>query len=276
LLHVEAIDYDPLKASLGKLVSRSVLRRKLFFKALGALFLRQWHIRAALKAIKRETQIHDILDAGSGYGQYSYYMGKLWPHAAILGVDVKEEQVHDSRWFTHKIARRNVHFEVGDLTTFVRPESFDLALSVDVMEHILEDEAVFRNVCASLRPGGLFVISTPATSKEESHIDPDSVIGEHVREGYTEREFKDKLERSGFVIATMKRVYGPVWGRFAWQTLQRIPMRLLSISKLFLVIVIPWMIVVYPFAAVAMALDVRSDGRRGGGWLMIARKSLAN
>ncbi len=168
MLHVEAIDYDPLKAVLGRMVARSVLRRKLFFKALGALFLRQWHVRAALKAIKRDHQVHDILDAGSGYGQYSYYMGRLWPHAAILGVDVKEEQVRDCRWFTHRIQRRNVHFELGDLTTFERAESFDLALSVDVMEHILEDEAVFRNVFASLRPGGLFVISTPATVKEES------------------------------------------------------------------------------------------------------------
>ncbi len=95
-----------------------------------------------------------------------------------------------------------------------------------------------------------------------------------MREGYTEREFYHKMQNAGFTVDVLKRVYGPVWGTFAWQTLQRIPMRLLSLSKLFFVVVIPWMIVLYPFAALAMFLDVRARNKRGGGWLMVARKPL--
>ena len=40
--------------------------------------------------------------------------------------------------------------------------SFDLALSVDVMEHIVEDVEVFRNIHTSLKDGGMLLISTPS------------------------------------------------------------------------------------------------------------------
>jgi SAM-dependent methyltransferase len=269
----EAIHYDPLKAVLGRCVSRSVLGRRLFYTALGMLFLRQWHVRAVLKRIARTKKVSGIFDAGSGYGQYSYIMGKFFPDAKITAVDVKDEQIDDGRWFAERVGQKNVTFEVGDLTTFVKANAFDLALSVDVMEHILEDEAVYRNVSASMKSGGLFVITTPAID----HVPPpsgafESVIGEHVREGYTEQEFRAKLTRAGFVVERMRRSYGPVWGRIAWQLLQRIPMKLLTISKWFAIVVVPWMIVVYLPAALCMWLDVMLPNRTGGGWVVTARK----
>jgi SAM-dependent methyltransferase len=269
----ESIHYDPLKAVLGRFVSRSVLGRRLFYTALGMLFLRQWHVRAELKRIARTKKVKGIFDAGSGYGQYTYLMGKFFPDAKITAVDVKDEQIEDGQRFSERVGQHNVTFEVGDLTTYVKPNAFDLALSVDVMEHILDDEAVYRNVCASLRNDGLFVITTPAMD----HVAPPtgefaSVIGEHVREGYTEQEFRAKLTRAGFVVERMSRAYGPVWGRIAWQLLQRIPMKLLTISKLFAIVVVPWMIVVYLPAALCMWLDVIVPNRTGGGWVVTARK----
>lgn len=272
-----AIDYDPLKAKLGKLVSRNVLLRRLFYTALGMLFLRQWHVRAELKHIARKQgkSIRDIFDAGSGFGQYTYSMSKLFPKARILAVDVKEEQIDDCNRFTRRVGKKNTTFQVGDLTTFYQAGAFDLALSVDVIEHIADDKAVFANVLVSLRPGGIFIVATPSakvSGAERGEDENFSVVGEHVRQGYTQQEFMDKITRAGFTVEKLKYTYGPVWGRLAWLILQRIPMRLLSISKVFAVIVIPWMIVLYLPAAFFMWLDVHAKNKTGGGWLMIARK----
>jgi SAM-dependent methyltransferase len=273
LLQVESIEYDPFKAVLGRIVSDKPLMRRLFYAALGALFLRQWHVRTELKRIARaEKHIKGIFDAGSGYGQYSYLMTKLFPEARIVAVDVKPEQIEDCRRFFAKRGKTNVEFEVGDLTVFERKESFDLALSVDVMEHILDDEAVYRHVYNSLRSGGLFVMNTPHTERPASHENMDSVVGEHVREGYTETEIRDKITGAGFRLERLRKTYGPVWGRAAWTLLQRVPMLLISRSKLLIVLVIPWLIVMYLPAAFCMVMDVLSRGKKGGGWLMTARK----
>jgi SAM-dependent methyltransferase len=272
---MKEIHYDPLKEVLGKFVSRNTLLRRLFYTALGMLFLRQWHVRCTLKKIAKQKPKWDIFDAGSGYGQYTYLMGKVFPQNSILALDVKPEQVDDCNWFTQKVGQKNCTFIVDDLVTYNKPDSFDLALSVDVMEHILEDEQVFANVFKSLRKNGVFVIATPSTKDGEHHHDEGeafSVIGEHVREGYTEQEFREKITRAGFVIEKMKYTYGPVWGRLAWMILQRIPMLLLSTSKLFAIIVAPWMLIMYLPAALCMWLDVHVTNRFGGGWMLIARK----
>ena len=267
------IDYDPIKTPLGRLVSRCVWLRELFFIALGALFLREWHVKKALRQLAEERSDWEIFDAGSGFGQYTHFMARNFPKSRIYAIDVKPEQIEDSNWFAERIGDRNCTFEVGDLTEFRRPDSFHLVLSVDVMEHILEDEKVFANVFVSLKDGGYFLIGTPSakTASDEKTDDMHSVVGEHVREGYEERELQRKLEKAGFRVLYMKRTYGP-WGKIAWQLLQRIPMLLLDKSKFFLPLLIPYYLLVYLPAAFCMAMDVQTHNTTGGGWLVLAQK----
>lgn len=273
MLQLESIEYDPFKSVLGNMVRRSPLLRRFFYAILGALFLRQWHVRAVLKQIANgPDKIRDIFDAGSGYGQYSYLMAKLFPQAKIYAVDVKEEQIEDCRRFFKARGKTNAQFELGDLTVFERPNSFDLALSVDVMEHILDDVAVYRHVYNSLRSGGVFIINTPRTGREESHENIDTPIGEHVREGYTEAEFITKITDAGFRVEKLRKTYHPFWGRIAWTILQRIPMWLISHSKLLALVAIPWIVLLYMPAAFCMWMDVAINSEKGWGWLMIARK----
>lgn len=266
------IDYDPVKAPLGRFVARRVWLRRLFFTALGALFLREWHVKKALRELSVQRSDWEIFDAGSGFGQYAHYMARHFPQAKVFGVDVKPEQIDDSNWFSKRI-RENCTFEVGDLAEFQREDTFHLALSVDVMEHVLEDEKVFANIFASLKSGGYFLMGTPSASKM-SNPDADevhSVVGEHVREGYTEEEMRQKLERAGFRILWTKRTYGS-WGQIAWKLLQRFPMWLLDKSKLFAPLLLPYYLVVYLPAAFCMAMDVNANNTRGGGWLVLAQK----
>ncbi len=88
--------YDPIKDTLGALVRRSPLLRKLFYKSLGAMFLREWYVKRKIKLLYGANPPADIFDAGSGFGQYSYFMAKRFPHAKINAVDVKEDQISDS------------------------------------------------------------------------------------------------------------------------------------------------------------------------------------
>jgi 2-polyprenyl-3-methyl-5-hydroxy-6-metoxy-1,4-benzoquinol methylase len=264
------IDYDPLKGRLGRFVARSAWRRRLFFTALGALFLREWHVKKALRQLSHQRNSWKILDAGMGFGQYTHFMARHFPNATILGIDVKREQIEDARWFTARVGDVRCTFEYADLTEFRQPDTFDLALSVDVMEHVLEDEKVFANIFASLKNEGYFLVGTP-TASESKAAEFHSVVGEHVREGYSESEFRQKLEKAGFRILSMKRTYGP-WGGIAWRLLQRIPMRIQNMSKLFLPLLVPYYIIAYLPAAFCMMMDVRCENQRGGGWLVLAQK----
>src|SRR6056297_423863 len=152
--------YDPIKRRLGALFNKTPFLRKLFYHLLNLLLLRSWHIRKELRKVRRTLpNAPNILDAGSGFGQYDYTMALQFPAAKITAVDVKQEQIDDCNNFFSRIGKaERVRFEYGDLTRWLKPDTYDLALSVDVMEHIEDDITVFKNLADSLKKGGFLII----------------------------------------------------------------------------------------------------------------------
>src|SRR6266571_1032756 len=131
------MEYDPIKDKLGGFFNRSPFFRKAFYSLLDLLLLRTWHVHKHLDEwAKNHPKGADILDAGSGFGQYTWYMSRMNKNYRILSVDVKEDYMAQAREFFKHEGNNNVEFRVEDLVTFRQPNSFDLIVSVDVMEHI--------------------------------------------------------------------------------------------------------------------------------------------
>lgn len=270
------MEYDPIKRSLGNVFNKSPFLRKVFYNLLDLLLLRAWHVHRELShfssILSRKAEIA-ILDAGSGFGQYSYWMTKKFPGAKILAVDVKDEQVADCNDFFQKIGKTNVQFQVADLTKFVQENTYDLALSVDVMEHILEDILVFQNIHASLRPGGMLLISTPSDQGgSDVHENSEgSFIGEHVRDGYNINGIEDKLRLAGFSKVQARYSYGTP-GKISWRLSMKYPMQLLNRSKLFFIVIPVYYLITYPFSFVLNYIDTHSTHKTGTGLIVKAWK----
>ena len=285
------MEYDPIKRSLGNVFNSSPLLRRLFYNLLDLLLLRTWHIHKEINALTTSPPLsspptkgvgfisptrrnkYKILDAGSGFGQYSYWLSGKNAAWEILAVDVKEEQVADCNNFFQKIGRKNVKFEVADLTAFSHPEMYDLALSVDVMEHILEDVKVFKNIYSSLKQGGVLLISTPSDQggSDVSENSQGSFIGEHVRDGYNIIEIENKLKSAGFTKIQAGYSYG-VPGKISWKLSMKYPMQLLSASKLFFVLIPFYYLITYPFAFVLNYIDISTSHKTGTGLIVKAWK----
>ncbi len=271
--------YDPIKRQLGNLFNRSPLLRKLFYYLLDLLLLRAWHVKKAMRSIQKESPEEEmnILDAGSGFGQYCHRMSNLFPKAKILGVDVKQEQMDDCNNFFRQIGKGDrVSFTVADLTKFKLPNHYQLILSVDVMEHILEDEQVFQNFNESLQQGGILLISTPSDQggSDADHHEEEGVHGfieEHVRDGYNKEELRAKLIRAGFSKVEITYTYG-TYGSVAWMLSMKFPIRLLGVSKIFYVLLPLYYLLIFPFCAILNWLDVCRINKSGTGLLVKAVK----
>jgi SAM-dependent methyltransferase len=268
------MQYDPIKRSLGSIFNKTPLLRKLFYHLLDLLLLRSWHIHDELRkwkaSIKKSTVM--ILDAGAGFGQYSYYLSGA-ENFSILAVDVKEEQVADCNQFFQQIGRKNVVFEIADLTVFKLEDTYDLILSVDVMEHILEDVLVFKNFVSSLKTGGMLLISTPSDQGgSDVHEGSDtSFIEEHVRDGYNIDEIEEKLLSAGFSKVVARYSYGAP-GKIAWRLSMKYPIQLLGVSKLFFIVLPFYYMLTYPVAFVLNFFDMTMDHSTGTGLIVKAWK----
>ena len=266
--------YDKIKEPLGRFFNRAPWMRKLFYGLLDLLLLRAWHANRELRKWSKTAPYKaKILDAGSGFGQYTYRMARMGKGYNILAVDVKDEQVADCNEFFSKVGLRNVHFQVDDLTTFKRDNTYDLILCVDVMEHIEDDVQVLKNYYASLKAGGQLIISTPSDQGGSDVHDEDgtSFIEEHVRDGYGIEEIREKMQLAGFSQIKPRYQYGNP-GQISWRLSMKWPMQMLSISKAFFIILPFYYLITFPFAAVLNWFDTRIQHRSGTGLVVLGWK----
>ncbi len=269
------MQYDPIKRSLGSVFNRTPFLRILFYRLLDLLLLRSWHVRRELKKLNKQG-FHPVQigDAGSGFGQYVYYLTRNYPEARITGLDIKQEQVDDCNRFFTSIGKQDlVAFEYADLTGLDRKEVFDLVLSIDVMEHIEDDRGVMKHLCQSLKPGGILLISTPSDQggSDVHHEHEASFIDEHVRDGYGVDEIDEKLRTAGFSEVDIRYSYGRP-GKISWKLSMKFPIRLANINRLFLLLLPVYYLLVYPFCFFLNMADVRGDHSTGTGLIVKCKK----
>ncbi|MDP2723680.1 MAG: class I SAM-dependent methyltransferase [Bacteroidales bacterium] len=272
--------YDPIKRKLGVVFNSAPFLRKLFYHLLDLLLLRSWHIRKEVKWwAKSVSGKQMILDAGSGFGQYDYYLASKNKDWTIKGVDVKQEQIDDCNQFFNKIGLTNAAFAEADLTKINESDKYNLVLCVDVMEHIEEDELVFKNFYKALKPKGMLLVSTPSDQGgSDVHHDHDDhqdgaqgFIDEHVRDGYGIQDITDKLKRAGFSRSEVYYQYGPP-GKIGWKLSMKYPIMMLNTSALFYIVLPFYYLVTFPFVLILNAMDVANSHKTGTGLVAKAWK----
>jgi SAM-dependent methyltransferase len=201
-------------------------------------------------------------------------MARRFPSARVLAVDVKEDYLENARrFFSRTPMAERVELAYEDLTDLKAPGPFDLILSVDVMEHIEDDRAVFQNFARVLNKGGFVVINTPSDrgGSDVTGEEDTSFIEEHVRDGYNLEELKQKLVDAGLMPVVGRYTYG-VYGSLAWKMIIKFPMLMLSRSRLFILLLPLYYLFFLPAGLVLNALDVRTPNPEGTGLLVVATR----
>jgi SAM-dependent methyltransferase len=269
------MQYEPIKRSLGRFFAGSLFMRKTLYFLLDLLLLRTWHVKKALRKIARQFPGEaSVLDAGSGFGQYTWRMSRMNSRWKIKAIDINQEQIDECNNFFGKTGLSGrVSFQTCDLTTMADLNSYDIILSVDVMEHIEEDLLVFQNFYKSLKNNGILLISTPSdkggsdvhSDKEESFID------EHVRDGYSIKDITEKLSLTGFRAIEAGYTYGKP-GNISWRLSMKYPIKMLNISYLFFIILPFYYLIFSPVSIILNIFDLCLTHKTGTGLLITTRK----
>lgn len=134
-----------------------------------------------------------ILDLGSGAGWLSAVLGTFGP---THGVELSPTAVSTA-------TRRypGIRFECADILNWqYRQEAYDLVVSHEVIEHVIEQEEYLRVARNALRPGGYLILTTPNADvfnsmpvEQQAHWSRQPI--ENLR---TRRELKSLLTDAGF------------------------------------------------------------------------------
>ena len=102
----------------------------------------------------------DVLDVASGEGYGSAILAGV--ALSVIGVDIDEGTLAHSREAYPLENLRFLHGSAIDLP--LEEASVDAVVSFETLEHIREHDDFVAEVKRVLRPGGLFIVSTPRPS----------------------------------------------------------------------------------------------------------------
>ena len=99
----------------------------------------------------------DVLDAGCGVGYGSLILARAGA-TRVVGADLDAEAIDDARFR----AGPEVEFVVADLESLpFPPESFDVAVCFETIEHVADRDRALDELKRVLRPSGVLIISSP-------------------------------------------------------------------------------------------------------------------
>jgi ubiquinone/menaquinone biosynthesis C-methylase UbiE len=166
-------------------------------------FIEEFNIPFLEKLLRGFNKPFSIVDLGCGDGRFIYSLykrGLLNKAKRVVGVDISKERIDRLKEicpFTEGL--------VADVTNLkeLKNNSFDIAISSQVIEHVSDDKRMLKEVYRILKPKGYFYVSTVIKKwygfwiywNGGFKLDPT-----HKREYSSEEEFINLLENNGFQV----------------------------------------------------------------------------
>ena len=120
----------------------------------GEMVYEHWHRYLIAQQYVRGLRVLDVA-SGEGYG--SHLLAR--DAASVVGVDLSADAVLHA---TSRYPAANLRYIAASCIQIPQPDaSFDVIVSFETIEHIMEHEAFLREVDRLLAPGGMFIISSP-------------------------------------------------------------------------------------------------------------------
>ena len=173
-----------------------------------------------LKRLPLEKFRH-ILDLGCGLGEYSFMMAESLPQAKVTAIDILPDRVAAVKKAKAQLGLPNLDVRQTKIEE-IEDQKYDFIFSVDVFEHIREQEMPFKAAHKRLDEGGYLLVKMP--TKEQFTILPENwfeehndwLDHEHVGQIYTLQDLQKRFEQEGFEVVHAAYADGPV-SRLAWE-----------------------------------------------------------
>lgn len=169
-----------------------------------------WQIKMFQRSIKKQQKLEALLEllgdthgkkcllvtCGDNNGALNWYFrkhGGTWTWADVAG----ENNDQISQLLNEPVlALREDHFEMPD-------DRFDCVVSIDVLEHLPQDQPFLRELKRILKPGGKAVVTVPngddalLANRIKWKLGMRPEVYGHTRAGYTVAELSKSIETAG-------------------------------------------------------------------------------
>ena len=181
----------------------------LYHKVVGLTFAGRYNQGRWFSRILKRHHLRPrrILDAGCGYGIYSFWLSETFSESSIDGVDLSQDDIRNCKRVQQITGRfPNVNFAMGDLTQLQAENQYDLVLCADVLEHLPAPKEVLARFHRALVDGGYLYLRIPTRNQHrifnEKHFGQYDAWAEkeHISQIYDLASLSQEVQDAGFVI----------------------------------------------------------------------------
>jgi len=177
------------------------------YEALRTFALAHNYNKWIYELFKDYTAGKNILEIGCGIGNLTQYF--LRSSAKVIGIDTSAFFIQHLRIDCPGTDIYN--FDItDDKVISLSDKKIDAVVSVNVLEHVRDDEKALRNIHALLQLGGYLLLFVPALNWLFGTLDENV---SHYRR-YEKKGLCDKVERNGFTVE--KSFFSNFPGIFGW------------------------------------------------------------
>lgn len=186
----------------------------LFIKIFGCSSYTAYNFFIQMKKMLPSQKFHNILDAGCGKGDFSFYFAEKYKNCHIDGWDKSVNDLHDNINTCNRIKEisglENCNFEKKDLIELQAKSYYDLIICIHVLEHIKDNKKIIENFYNALKPEGYLHIQMPSNINHrfnllDKYTDfSDWEEKEHIGHTYSLKELSTILKDMGFKIIKLR------------------------------------------------------------------------
>lgn len=164
-----------------------------------------------------------VFDAGCGTGAFSIGLASRGYETIGLSWDKRNQKTAQHR--AGLVGLKNVTFPIGDLRNLGEMSEFagkfEYVLSLENIEHVLDDRKLLQDLAKCLKPGGWLVLSAPNKDYKAVTAEDDGPFeivenGWHVRRGYTRAMLEELCQQSGLKVEEVGSCTGFVSQKLTW------------------------------------------------------------
>jgi ubiquinone/menaquinone biosynthesis C-methylase UbiE len=108
------------------------------------------------------SDVKKVLDYGGGSGLHVGLWEKLFPKADLHFCDISA--VAKEKFQEKYPQRSNQYFMIANNKAQCENESYNVVVSIEVMEHVEDLQLYIRDIQRVLKPGGIFIWTTPCAN----------------------------------------------------------------------------------------------------------------
>ncbi len=193
---------------------QTTLTKRLVWYVLGApdmhTRIRNTHVCNVVERLNLPRNAR-VLDTGCGRGISLFYLAGKHPDWQLTGLELDDEMVESCQRAAIAGNWRNLSFVKATVEELSEDSTCDVALCIDVLEHIPDDVELLRRIYRALKPGGYLVLHVPRRRQEQWRMwraFHEHEVEGHVRNEYVEDALRQVLSDAGFNIRELHQTFG--------------------------------------------------------------------